>query len=181
MTEIKNTHDFKPLEGKYVNLREVELDDAAFILALRCDEKKSRFLHKTENNLQKQIDYLKRYKTLDNEWYFIIENKQHEPKGTIRLYDIHDGQFTGGSWLMSSDALPEESVEGDILVGQYAFEVLGFKHSVFDVRKNNKKVVRYHLLSGAKITDETDVDYIFEMDNEMFYHKRDVLCNMLKG
>lgn len=25
----KNTHDFKPIEGKYVNLREVTIDDAA--------------------------------------------------------------------------------------------------------------------------------------------------------
>ena len=172
---IKNTHDFKPLEGKYVNLREVEIDDAEFILSLRCDEKKARFLHKTENNLEKQIEYLKRYKTLDNEWYFIIENKRHEPKGTIRLYDIHDDQFTGGSWLMVSDALPEESIEGDVLAGQYAFETLGFKQSVFDVRKENKKVVRYHLFSGSKIIDETDIDYIFKTTKKDFSQKLKLL------
>ena len=171
MAGIKNTHNFAPMEGKYVNLREVELDDAEFILKLRCDEKKSRFLHKTENNLEKQIEYLKRYKTLDNEWYFIIENKKHEPKGTIRLYDIHDDQFTGGSWLMASDALPEESIEGDILVGQYAFEVLGFKRSIFDVCKDNKKVVRYHLLSGSKIINENNKEYIFKTTKEDFQKK----------
>ena len=172
---IKNTHDFKPLEGKYVNLREVEIDDAAFILSLRCDEKKSRFLHKTENNLEKQIEYLKRYKTLDNEWYFIIENKQHEPKGTIRLYDIHDDQFTGGSWLMVSDALPEESIEGDILTGRYAFDVLELKASVFKVFKANKKVVRYHLFSGAKIIGETDDEYTFKTTKEDFSQKLKLL------
>ena len=36
------------LIGKYVNLREVTVDDAEFILSLRCDENKSKFLHKTE-------------------------------------------------------------------------------------------------------------------------------------
>ena len=66
-----NDHTFQPLEGKYVNLREVRMDDATFILSLRCDPKKSRFLHKTENNLAKQIAYLEHYFTLDNEWYFI--------------------------------------------------------------------------------------------------------------
>ncbi len=50
----KNTHDFKPIEGKYVNLREVTIDDAAFILQLRTTGKAVKFLHKTENNLQKQ-------------------------------------------------------------------------------------------------------------------------------
>ena len=176
---IKNTHNFKPIKGKYVNLREAEVDDAIFILALRCDEKKSRFLHKTENNLEKQIEYLKHYKTLDNEWYFIIENKQHKPKGTIRLYNIHDNQFTGGSWLMVSDALPEESIEGDILAGQYAFEKLGFEQSVFDVRKKNKKVVRYHLISGSKIIDETNEDYIFKTTKEDFLYKQRKFMNML--
>lgn len=42
----KNTHDFKPIEGKYVNLREVTIDDAAFILQLRTTGKAVKFLHK---------------------------------------------------------------------------------------------------------------------------------------
>jgi len=177
---IKNTHDFKPLEGKYVNLREVKLDDAAFILSLRCDEKKSRFLHKTENNIQKQIDYLKHYKTLDDEWYFIIENKKHEPLGTVRIYDVQGNQYTSGSWLMKEGVLPEETIEGDLLLGQYAFEVLGFKKSVFDVRKNNKKVVRYHIFSGAKIIKETDEDYIFEANEGTYHQKKEKLLSMLE-
>ena len=132
---IRNTHDFNPFEGKYVNLREVELDDASFILALRCDEKKARFLHKTENNLEKQIEYLKRYKTLDNEWYFIIENKQHEPLGTIRIYNVQDNRYTPGSWLMKDGCSLAETFEGMLLADQTAFEVLGFEKGFFDVRK----------------------------------------------
>jgi len=173
MTEIKNTHDFKPLEGKYVNLREVELDDAAFILALRCDEKKSRFLHKTENNLQKQIDYLKRYKTLDNEWYFIIENKQHEPLGTSRIYDVKEKQYTGGSWLMKDGSLPEEAIEGALLAREMAFERIGFEKDCFNVSKGNNKVIRFHKLSGAKVVAENDIDYFFEITRETYnQHKK---------
>ena len=41
----------KKLLGKYVNLREITLDDAQFVLDLRCNGNKSKFLHKTENNL----------------------------------------------------------------------------------------------------------------------------------
>jgi hypothetical protein len=32
----------------------------------------------------------------------------------------------------------------------------------FDVRKGNKKVLRYHKLTGSKIVGETDLDYLFE-------------------
>lgn len=176
---IKNTHDFKPLEGKYVNLREVEIDDAAFILSLRCDEKKARFLHKTENNLEKQIEYLKRYKTLDNEWYFIIENKQHEPLGTTRIYNVQGDRYTPGSWLMKDGSLPEETLEGILLAGETAYEVLGFEKSFFDVRKRNKKVIRFHLSGGAKIIGEDEDNYYFESTKEIYLASKQIAYEML--
>lgn len=156
------------LQGKYINLREITVDDAQFVLDLRCDEKKSRFLHKTENNLQKQIDYIKRYLTLDNEWYFIIEDKNHKPLGTVRIYDVEGEKYTGGSWLMIDGASAQQTVEGDFLMKEYSFDVLGFKKNCFDVRKENKKVVRFHKLCGAKIVDENDIDYFFELSKEDF-------------
>lgn len=165
------------LQGKYVNLREVKLDDAAFILELRTDAKKSRFLHKTDHNLQKQIDYLKRYLTLDNEWYFIIENKKHEPLGTIRIYNVQGIRFTGGSWIMKDGATPQESFEGDLLLKRYAYEALNFEESIFDVRKDNIKVVRYHKICGSEIIDETDLDYIFRSTKLIYIkNKRHLFC-----
>ena len=156
------------LQGKYVNLREVELNDAEFILSLRCDEQKSKFLHKTENNLLKQIEYLKKYKTLDNEWYFIIENKQDKPIGTYRIYDLKENSFCIGSWLMINGAKIEEVIEGDYLAKNYGFAALGFSKIHFDVRKDNIKVVRYHKMYGAKIVDENDIDYFLELTKKDF-------------
>lgn len=176
---IKNTHDFKPLEGKYVNLREAEVEDSEFILSLRTDPKKSRFIHKTDPDLQKQIDYMKRYKTLDDEWYFIIENKQHEALGTSRLYDVQGSQYTGGSWLMKDGSLPEETLEGVLLGRQIAFETLGFEKDFYDVRKANKKVVRFHKMCGAKIVDENEIDYFFEMTKADFEAIKPKLYGML--
>lgn len=167
------------LKGRYVNLREVEISDAAFILSLRTDEKKSRFLHKTENNLQKQIDYIAHYKTLDNEWYFIIENKKGEPLGTVRIYNVNPPNFTGGSWLMKKEALPEETIEGDLILKEYSFEVLGFEKSCFDVRKENKKVVRYHKICGAKIVEENEIDYFLELTKEDYRNSKEKLYNLL--
>lgn len=176
---IKNTHDFKPIEGKYVNLREAEIEDAAFILSLRCNEKKSRFLNKTENDLEKQTAYLKRYKTLDNEWYFIIENKKHDPLGTCRMYNVCGTQYTGGSWLMKDGSLPEETLEGAILARQMAFEELGFEKDCFDVRKANKKVVRFHKLWGSKIVSENEIDYFFEMTRDIFMQNKQRFLDLL--
>lgn len=176
---VKNLHDFKPIEGKYVNLREVEISDAAFILQLRTNPKKCRFLHKTENNLDKQIEYLKRYKTLDNEWYFIIEDKQHQPLGTSRIYNVSGKQYTGGSWLMKEGSLPEETLEGALLARHMAFEKLGFEKDCFDVRKENKKVVRFHKMTGAKIVAEDDIYYFFEITRDAYNQHKQLLWDAL--
>lgn len=161
------------LKGKYVTLRDAEITDAAFILSLRTDEKKARYLHKTENNVEKQVEYLKRYKTLDNEWYFIFENKKGVPLGTIRIYDVNGTTFTHGSWLAVSNATPQEAIEGEMLCKNYAFEELGMKVLHFEVRKENTKVVNYHKTWGSKIVSENDLDYFFELSKEDFLKNKE--------
>ena len=156
------------LKGKLVNIRTVEETDAAFILSLRCDEEKSKFLHPTENNLSKQVQYINTHKSLDNEWYFIITNKQNKPIGTYRIYDLRKDSFCIGSWLMVKGATAGEVLEGDFLAKTLGFEKTGFSKFHFDVRKANKKVVKYHLLMGAQIVGENEQDYFFECTKEAF-------------
>ena len=150
------------LNGKFVRLRDVEVDDAQFILMLRCDEEKAKFLHKTENNIKQQEDYLKNYKKKANEWYFIIENLQGKPIGTYRIYDVNDDSFCIGSWLMISGSSPQEALESDFLLRKFGFEVTNLTKIRFNVHKNNKKVVRFHKCLGAQITGENDEEYYFE-------------------
>ncbi len=161
---MKKSVKTEVLQGEYVNLREVELSDAAFILMLRTNEKKSRFIHKTENNLDKQVEYSKRYKTLDDEYYFIIERKNGQPVGTICLYDLHETRCTPGSWLASDEATPAEVLESDLLLKRFAFDYLGMQELYFDVRKRNKSVVKHHRNWGSEIVGENEVDYFFALD-----------------
>ena len=154
--------------GKTINLREIEITDAEFVLSLRCDEKKAKHLHKTENNISKQVEYIKKCKTLDNEWYFIIERKNGEKIGTYRIYDIQKESFCIGSWLMINGTLSEEMLEADYQVRMFGFNKLNMDKIHFDVRKGNKKVIQYHKLMGAKITGETELDYLFECSKEDF-------------
>ncbi|MGN0730488.1 MAG: GNAT family N-acetyltransferase [Treponema sp.] len=159
------------LTGKYVTLREVKEDDAEFILSLRCDEKKTRFLHKTENNIEKQVEYINRYYTIPYEWYFIILNKKGERIGTYRIYDVQGDSFCIGSWLLIDGVSPAESFESDWLLRMYGFDVLGFKKIHFDVRKGNKKVIAYHKMVGARIIGETELDWLWEITREEYVEK----------
>lgn len=157
------------LQGKHINLREVLLTDAPFILSLRCDTKKSQFLHQTQNNLTQQEDYLKRYFTLDNEWYFIAETKNGAPLGTIRIYDVQGDDFCIGSWIIKDNTLPQAVIESILLCYKYGFETLGFNKVHFDVRKGNKAVLGFHKSMGAKISGENEKYYFFTFNKEDFY------------
>lgn len=169
------------INGRYVNLRDVELSDATFILALRTNEKKAKFLSKTENNLDKQVNYLKRYKQLENEWYFIIENKKHEPLGTVRIYNIDysTNEYTGGSWLMNDNSSATEVLESNLLLKEFAFQTLKFNKEKFDVRKKNIKVIRFHLLCGAEIVGEDESNYYFELTKERHLKRKEKLFSLL--
>lgn len=176
---IINTHNFSPIEGKYVNLREVMVDDAAFILNVRTSSKASQFLNKTENDIEKQIAYIKKYLTLDNEWYFLIERKDGTPLGTNSIYNVHGNEFTGGRWCMVDDSRPEEVLESAILGWNYAFNVLNLQKDSYDVRKANTKVLRYHRMWGARYIREDDLDCYFEMTKEIFNNNKQRFLDML--
>lgn len=150
------------VQGKYVCIRDVELDDAEFILSLRCDKTKAKYLHKTEYDILKQQEYIKSYQSKNDEWYFIIERNNHQKIGTYRIYDLKEDSFCIGSWLMIDGCSPSEVMEGEYLVKMFAFNTTGFDKFHFDVRKENKKVVQYHKMLGAKIVGETELDYLFE-------------------
>ena len=164
--------------GRKINLRDIETADANFVLSLRCNEKKSKHLHKTENDINKQIEYIKKYKTLNNEWYFIIERKNGEKIGTYRIYDVQKESFCIGSWLMIDGITSEEMLEADYLVRLFGFNKLNMNKIHFDVRKENKKVIRYHKMMGAKQVGETELDYLFECSKEDYLNNIKIYLNL---
>lgn len=167
------------LSGKYVTLREVTVDDAEFILSLRCDEKKTQCLHRTEYNIEKQIEYIKKYFGISDEWYFIIMNKKCERIGTYRIYDVRKDSFCIGSWLLVDGVSAAESFESDYILRMYGFDVLGFKKIHFDVRKGNKKVIAYHKMVGARVVGETDIDLLWEITKEEYVSKAKILLGAM--
>ena len=163
--------------GNYIDLREININDAAFVLSLRCDSKKSRYLNTTDNDLKKQEDYIRRYETLDKEWYFIIENKTGKRLGTYRIYDVRKESFCIGSWLMIDGCKIEEVIEGDYMLRMFGFKQTKLDKIHFDVRKDNKKVINYHKLVGGKIVSENDIDCFFICSKTDYLNKIKLFMN----
>ena len=144
--------------------RDATVDDAAFILALRTDQKKGEFLSATAPDLERQRDWLARYAGDDGQVYFIICKLDGTPVGTVRLYDQRGDSFCWGSWIKSDGAPSGFGVESALMIYDFALQ-LGFKRAHFDVRKQNTSVCQFHERFGAVVVDQSEEDFFFEMSN----------------
>ena len=160
----KNFVKPKYVTGLNLRFRRVDVNDAAFILNLRLDEKKSRHLSSTSADLAQQIKWLESCVQDDSQIYFIIENKLAEQFGTVRLYDRREDSFCWGSWILKEGCPAGFSVESALIVYEFALS-LGFSRAHFDVRKQNVSVWRFHEKFGAKRVGETENDYLYEIDH----------------
>lgn len=151
--------------GKTLNFRNAAVADASFILSLRTDAEKSRYLNVVSGELVEQKAWLERYAHADDQAYFIIEYCG-SPIGTVRLYDQQGESFCWGSWILHSSRPSQAAMESALMVYAYAIDHLGFKAAHFDVRKGNERVWQFHERFGASRTHENELDYFYSIDNE---------------
>jgi RimJ/RimL family protein N-acetyltransferase len=152
----------KPIaRGKKLYFREVTLGDAEFILNLRTNPTKNRFLSQTVDDVSLQRSFIQRYQLSLTDYYFVICNWQREALGTVRIYDIQGDSFCWGSWILSEKATATAAIESALLLYDFAFYSLHYSESHFDVRKENLRVVDFHKRFGAKIIREDDLNFYF--------------------
>ena len=152
------------LEGKNINLRMVEIEDAEFIYNMRQNQNKTKYLSKVTGTVDSQKEWIKNYKQREDEekeFYFIIESKNKDKLGLVRIYDLKNDSFCWGSWLIKEGAPKTTAIESALQIYEFGFYKLGFEKSHFDVRKGNDKVIAFHQRFGAKIVSEDELDYFF--------------------
>jgi hypothetical protein len=150
------------VHGNKLVFRDATPADAGFILGLRTDASKNRYLSATAPDVAQQTAWLERYANDPEQLYFIIENTAGKPVGTVRLYDRRGPSFCWGSWIKADDAPAGFGIESALMVYHYALH-LGFTAAHFDVRRENAGVISFHQRSGARIVDENELDYFFEI------------------
>lgn len=153
----------RKVTGKSLVFRNAVVADAEFIISLRTDEEKSRYLSYTSPDTQAQRDWLEQYGHAENQAYFIIESLTGEPLGTIRLYDPRGCSFCWGSWILKSGRPSGAAMESALMVYSYAVDHLGFRAAHFDVRRGNEKVWQFHERFGAVRVSEDELDYFYEL------------------
>lgn len=104
--------------------------------------------------------------------YFIIESQIGEPFGTVRLYDAQGASFCWGSWILKDGVPKVAAIESALMVYAYAIDHLGFSESHFDVRMGNEGVWRFHERFGATRVGETELDYLYRIQQSKIFEAR---------
>ncbi|WP_228141055.1 GNAT family N-acetyltransferase [Aliarcobacter thereius] len=153
--------------GKNINMRTVTTEDAEFIYTMRQNQDKTKYLSKVTGTVESQKEWIKNYKQREEnqkEFYFVIESKDEDKLGLVRMYDFRNDSFCWGSWLVKEDSPKSTAIESALQIYEFGFYNLGFEKSHFDVRKGNDKVISFHQRFGAKIVDEDELDYFFNFE-----------------
>jgi len=152
-----------------LTVRLVREEDAPFILELRTDKKLSRYLHKTDNDLQQQIDWIREYKNREKEGtdYYFIYFSSNRPIGVNRLYNITESSSTSGSWICRNDSTLEESLATNFISSEIA-DMFEIPSGPFNVSKGNNHVLKFHLGMGATIISENDEEYLLIGNKEKY-------------
>jgi RimJ/RimL family protein N-acetyltransferase len=136
------------LIGEITILRSVSLKDAEFISNLRSDLRVNKYLSSSKPiNISEQIEWLRKYLSKNDGFYFIIENKVSLKKlGTISLYNLEENIKAEFGRYISTDAI--SAIEAEYLLLQFAFKVLNLNVLYCRTADLNTKVWKQHLSFG---------------------------------
>lgn len=168
-------------------VRLVNEDDAEFIVSLRNDPLKSRFIGKTSSKIADQINWIREYKnreSIGNDYYFIYEYCGKRA-GVNRIYNINSDSFIHGSWIFSNDVPPFCSLAAAIIAREIAFEQLSLKieNDTAGIHESNTGVLKFaefmgEIFDGERIDSEMGCFKIGHITKEDFYKNHDKILRL---
>lgn len=116
------------VEGRVFRLRPVTLEDAEFLVDLRTDESRARYINPTPPEIGRQLQWLAAYEDRPGDYYFIIEKiATGKPEGAAGIYNVDEASHAAewGRWVvLPGSAAALETVP---LIYRAAFEMLGME------------------------------------------------------
>jgi len=138
--------------GTGVNLRPVEEDDAAFILELRGNKERTRFVHAVQGNETAQRAWIRKQREREGDYYFIAEDKQGKPFGAVGYYNLSGKNGELGRMVIDGSYI--QNCEAIYLARKFAFEVIGADYVRCTVVEGNTPVIAQIKRFGGVQTGE---------------------------
>ena len=159
--------------NKYgIHVRLVSEHDAEYILSLRLNPALNQYIHSTDNDVEKQRDWIREYKkreTIGTDYYFIY-SMNGKPFGLDRAYHINpeNNSYTWGSWICKPGVTAAQIMLQYIASVDIINNILGLEQNTYTVSRGNMKVLYYHrkTLRSNEIGESGD-DIIFTNTKQM--------------
>ena len=171
------------VEGPNLVLRLIRQDDANYVHKLRTDPTFSLYLSKVQGSVEDQRHWIDAYKTREaagKELYYVIERRDGQRCGLVRLYHIEVDSFTWGSLILDSNKPRKAALESVYLVFLIAFDMLGLLHAQFDARRGNEKAIAFYRRFGAAETHTDEQNIYFAYTRARFRVDREGYLALLK-
>lgn len=137
-------HDLH-IRGFAFGLRPITLEDAEFIVELRSDPQRTRFMHPIPLSVEAQRAYLEEYFRREGDYYFVVERHSesyHEGLAAIYNVDMEKRTAEWGRWIMRPGSLAP--VESALRIYEAAFDYLHLEEVYGHTITENKVVVSFH-------------------------------------
>lgn len=163
-----------------LHVRLVREEDAEFIVKLRTNSQNARFIGHTDNDVSKQIEWIREYKKREEDGtdYYFIFGADNELFGVCRIYNITQRSFTIGSWVFKSDAPKNAAIKASLITNEIAWNLFPDSVQYFDTRKENLAVVRYNKMLADIVREDEDTFY-FETTKSLFEKRSSCLYRMV--
>lgn len=137
------------IEGKYVDLKSVTIEDAEFTRNIRRDPEFSSFFPKLDNTLEQQKEWIKKQQKKKGDYFFVVWDKKGNRIGTIALYDVSITAGETGRLAIKGNAL--QSIEAQLLIFNLAFNQLHLNEVIGYIFADNERAIRFNKQFGANI------------------------------
>ena len=159
------------LEGNLINLVTVQKKDSEFILKLRNDKKLNKYISYVSNSLEIQEKWIENYLKREEkklEYYFLVQNKNNIPCGTIRIYNITYENKKGewGSFILNKNRPKGAYKEVIELSLNFAFEKLGLTILNLEVNRENEKAIYIYEKCGFKKIGQDKFNYFYSISRK---------------
>ena len=170
---MKKLSDNYLLEKYGLKTRLVDLNDAEFILSLRTNIERTKYMVTVENNIDIQREWIKEYKEREKDgldYYFIYSNAEDTPIGLNRVshIDIINKTAKDSSWI-TVKGLKYEAIKMLIIRNELVFNSLEIEKCWGEVHKENISAIRIFKLFGYKFKDNGSEYYEISIQKDDFF------------
>ncbi len=159
------------IEKYGLKVRLVNENDADFIVSLRSDPNKTKYMVTLNHEIESQIRWMKEYKKREKEgldYYFIYSSLNNKPIGVNRLSHINCREKTAvtASWITIGGLIYEPFLM-QLILNEIAFNLLEINILKGQIHIKNNKLIRFFELFDAKFEDNgTDFYHTITLKND---------------